>query len=350
MINSFVSRLGLLICAAQCSVLCPDMHSWALETIAAIYNEQYKDAEATAAKIIKKYPDHPAGYFFTAAAIDSWMAAHLSDAREDDFYSCCDKAIDKADKMLDRNPRDEWAHFFKGGAEGCKGAFEFRHERWITAGRHGWKGVSILQKLRDQHCGIPDCEYGIGCYEYWRSALAERLWWMPRVKDRRAHGIEKLLDVQKSGIYTRASASGSLIDIFLNEKRYAEALAVAAEAEQRYPNCRAFTLGRIKAGFGLGQFEEAAAACRQLLARAGKDPDDGHAFTAVCHFWIARIDSAIGSYTDCIAECSLMRKFPVTDDTKDLLENYFLGAKRLREAAVTALRNRAQRQLAEKKQ
>ena len=324
---------------AATPLLNADIHSWALETIAYLYNEQYKEAEATAAEIIKKYPYHPAGYFFSAVTIDSWMSAHLSDKREDEFYNYCELAVDKANKILDKNPYDEWAQFFLGGAEGYKGTYEFRYGRWITAGRHGWKGVSILKKLQDQKSGIPDLEYGIGNYEYWRSALMNRLWWLPKVEDKRAAGIEKLIRVQTNGIYTKLPASISLIDIFLNEKRYVEALAIADEAGERYPNCRMFILGKAQALFGLNRFEESEMACRQALVRAESDTVNERAYEEVCHFWIARIDSALGRYTECIAQCELIKKYKPGDDTYESLEEYLSESENLRTGVLSAIKN-----------
>jgi len=352
--NLFIAVLWLLIFIAWRGAATPllnaEIHSWALETITYIYNGQYKEAEAAAVKIIKKYPDQPAGYFFSAVAVDSWMSAHLSDKLEDDFYNYCELATDKAEKILDHNPYDEWAQFFLGGAEGFKGTYEFRYERWITAGRHGWKGVSILYKLLDRKSEIPDIEYGIGNYEYWRGALAKRLWWMPRVEDKREDGIEKLLYVQKNGIYTKVPASISLIDIYLNEKRYADALTIAVESGQKYPNYGAFVFGRIKALFGLNKFEESMAACRQELARAEVDSNNEQASIEVCHFWIAKIDSALSRYAECISECNFIIKYKPGDDKLDLLETYISEAKDMKEWAVFARKNGLQNQQANKKQ
>ena len=348
-IACFWLLLSVVRCNAETLLLNADIHSWALETIACLYNEQYKEAEATAAKIIKKYPYHPAGYFFSAVVIDSWMSSHLSNKREDDFYNYCELAEGKAEKLLDKNPHDEWAQFFLGGAEGYKGTYELRYERWISAGRHGWKGVSILKNLRDQKSEIPDLEYGIGSYEYWRCALTKRLWWMPRVQDKRAEGIEKLLRVQKNGIYTKASASISLIDIYLNEKRYADALAIAAEAEQQYPNCKTFIFGKIQALFGLNKFEESEEACRQALSREEADSNNEHASIEVCHLWIAKIDSALGLYTECIAECDIIKKYRPGDDTRELLEQYISEAEDIKEWAIIARKNGLLNQQAAKK-
>jgi tetratricopeptide (TPR) repeat protein len=331
----------LIALAARCYAAPPllnaDMHSAILASIDCIYNEKYTEGEEESAAIIKKYPNHPAGYFFMAVAIDAWMGAHFSDKREDEFYNYCDRALEKAEKIIDKNPRDEWALFFEGGAEGYKGTYEFRYERWITAFRHGWKGVSILQNLRDQHSEIADIDYGIGCYEYWRCALMKSMWWMPRVTDKRAMGIEKLQRILNNGMYTKASASVALIDIYLNEKKYKEAFTLADDAGQRYPASNTFMFGKARALFGLGEFEESERFLRQILSKAEGNPNEDHAIIAVCHYWLAKNSLSEKKPAECIAECDRMKNYQFTDDTQKMLVKYFDEIEKTRKQATTVL-------------
>ena len=96
----------------------------------------------------KRYPEHPAGYFFYAVVLDEWTGYYQSTKKENEFYRYCDLAVEKGQAMLDKQSTDAWAKFFVGGTEGLKGNFESRYERWITAFRYGWKGVSILKDLQ----------------------------------------------------------------------------------------------------------------------------------------------------------------------------------------------------------
>jgi tetratricopeptide (TPR) repeat protein len=337
----------LIALATQCYAAPPllndDMHSAILASIDCIYNEKYKEGEDVAATIIKQFPNHPAGYFFMAVVIDAWMGAHFSDKREDEFFNFCDMAIEKAEKNIDKNPHDEWAFFFQGGAEGYKGTYEFRYQRWITAFRHGWKGVSILQKLRDQHSEIADIDYGIGSYEYWRCALMKSMWWMPRVTDKRAAGIEKLQRIVDKGMYTKVSASVGLIDIYLNEKKYKEALTIANDAGQQYPNSNTFMFGKARALFGLGEYEESEKIFRQILFKAEENPNEDHAVIAVCHYWLAKNNLSTNTLSECVAECDRMKNYQFTDDTQKMLEKYFDEMEKIRKQAMAALaREKAQ--------
>ena len=46
-----------------------DMHELAISSINSVYQDQFKQALGYTKRIIKKYPDHPAGYFFYAAVL-----------------------------------------------------------------------------------------------------------------------------------------------------------------------------------------------------------------------------------------------------------------------------------------
>jgi len=313
----------------------------ALSTIKHIYNEQYDVARDEARKIIKRYPVSPAGYFFMAVTIDSWMATHFSDKQEDEFYRFCELAVEKGEKALEMKPDDEWAQFFVGGAEGYKGTYEARYERWITAFRYGWKGVSILTQLQNKKSTIVDISYGIGSYEYWRSALMKSLWWMPGVEDKRLEGISKLLHVRNDGIYTKTAASVSLMDIYLNENKNEDALKAADDALVQYPNSLIFIFGRANALFKLKKYIESEAAYRKALSFLDLSPNDNRAAMAFCHFWIAKNDFYLERFDECLLECDRMKTYGLTDDNKKLMQKYFAEIEGIRKQAMSGRKSRS---------
>jgi len=311
-----------------------DMNAMALSTIQDIYNGQYAEAKDEARKIIKRFPAHPAGYFFMAVAVDSWMATHFSDKQEDEFYRYCELAVEKGEKMLERNPDDEWAKFFIGGAEGYKGTYEARFERWITAFRYGWKGVSILLKLQEKKSSIVDLGYGIGSYEYWRSALMKSLWWMPGVEDKRQEGIIKLLKVRNDGVYTRVVASVSLIDIYFNEKKNAEALQIAETALAQYPRSVFFLFGKARALFGIKKYAESETVCLNAMQFLESELSENRAAAALFYYWIAKNDLLLGRYDECLIACDRMKELGFTEDNKKIMQKYFTEIETIRKQAA----------------
>jgi tetratricopeptide (TPR) repeat protein len=313
-----------------------DMHAMALASVDYVYKEKFKLAEEEAKKIIKKYPDHPAGYFFSAMALASWMSYYETDKREEDFYRYCDQTIEKAEKILGKNPDDAWAQFYLGGADGAKGTYESRYEKWITSFRHGWKGVSALQSLYKKHPEIKDIYYGLGMYDYWRSALTRVLWWMPGIENRTEEGIRELVVAKTDGVYTRISASADLVAVFNNGKRHKEALTIAEEMLGLFPGSLVFSKGQAAALFGLGRFAEAEAVYRYMLERVEAEPFDNHYNAVTCHFWLARIYLKMKRYTQSIVECNRMGYYSFDEDVKKRLDKLFSEAGRLKEQARAA--------------
>jgi tetratricopeptide (TPR) repeat protein len=311
-----------------------DMHSLAIASIESIYREDLKSAEESAKKIIKKYPDYPAGYFFMAVVLDAWMVYYQSEKKENEFYQYCDRAIEKGEVLLDNNPKNEWARFFIGGADGYKGTYEARFERWITAFRYGWKGVSVLMELETKKSTIDDIYYGIGSYDYWRSAMMKILWWMPGINDNREEGIKKLYRARDNGIYTKTASSVTLIDIFINENRYKEALAIAEGMLKEYQNTLVFHWGKAKALYGLKRYNEAEGEYKYILSRVEAEPFDNHYNAVVCHYWLAKIEFLLERYTQCIAECNRMGYYDFDSDVKKRLEKYFNDALSVKKQAL----------------
>ena len=333
----WVLAVLLFFCSAA-PQLPQEMHDMAMNSIDFVYKEKFKLAEDEAKKIIKKYPDHPAGYFFYAAALESWMDYYETDRREVEFYKYCDLAIEKAEKLLAKGGGvdKDWALFFLGGADGIKGTYESRYEKWITSFRHGWKGVSTLQSLYKRNPNIKDVNYGLGLYDYWRSSLTKILWWMPGIENKCQQGIDELYDAKKNGLYTCISSSVNLIAILCNEARYKEALTIADEMLGKYPFTLKFFWGRALALFGDGRYNEAEGVYRYILIKVEAEPYDNHYNAVVCHFWLAKIYLKTKQYTQGIAECNRMVSYNLDEDIKRRLAKYYSDAGRIKEQAKAA--------------
>jgi pentatricopeptide repeat protein len=313
-----------------------EMHALALASIDYVYKEKFKLAEDEGKKIVKKFPDHPAGYFFCAAALEAWMNYYETDRREEEFYRYCDMAIDKAEKLLAAEPDNEWATFFLGGADGYKGTYESRYEKWITSFRHGWKGVSTLMTLYKKVPDMEDINYGVGMYDYWRSSMTKILWWMPGIENKSQLGITEMLAARKNGIYTNLTASANLISVFCNEGRYKEALAIADEMLDKFPATLKFSWGKAAALFGDGRFDESENVYRYILSRVEAEPYDNHYNAVVCHLWLAKIYLKTKRYTQSIAECNRMGYYNLADDIKKRLEKFYAEAAKVKEQAKAA--------------
>jgi tetratricopeptide (TPR) repeat protein len=322
--------------AAELPPLPADMHESALRSIDLVYREDFAGAFDEARRIIHKYGEHPAGYFFYAASLDAWMAYYQSKKKEDEFYRYCDLAVDKAEQLIDHDKADAWTYFFLGGAEGLKGNYETRYERWIAAFRYGWRGVSTLRKLQREHPEMHDVNYGIGTYDYWRSAMTRVMKWLPSVSDTREAGIAALQDARQKGTYTRIASAVALVAIEYNEQRYDTMLTVANEMLELYPRCTLFWSGRAQALYGLGRYDEAERAFRYILSRVENGPVDNYYNAVVTHYWLAKVYYRLGRYAQTTTECDRIRELPLTESIARRLESYLSEADELKRRATGA--------------
>lgn len=333
--------LIILICAyiaADAVPLQDDIREQGIQVIDLIYSEDFKAAEDVARKLVKKYPENPAGYFLVAVALDTWMAFYFDKKKEDEFYKFCDLAIEKGEKILAINSGDEWALFFMGGAEGYKGTYEARYERWITAFRFGWRGVSTLLKLTEMQSDIIDVNYGVGSYDYWRSAMINTLWFMPKIKDKREDGIKRLIVAADNGILTKLTAHTALIDVLLNENRFAEAMTYTDRLLSLYPLSTQAMWGKARALYGLGQFDESRRYFTKVLKRFESDEYKSVYYQVLCNYWLARVDFADEKYEEVIKEVTAMNTFTLNDDIRKLLDKYFSEAAGLKKQAGVKLK------------
>jgi len=313
--------------------------------IQSIYNGDFKQAEAEARKTIKAYPDHPAGYFFYAVSLDVWMEYYQSNDKEEEFYKYCDLAILRGEKLMDTERDNPWVRFFIGGADGYKGTYESRQGRYITAFRYGWKGVSVLMDLQRKYPQMNDLNYGIGSYEYWRSAMTRTLVWMPGVEDKRDTGIVKIQDAMANGILTRTPSAAALLPIYCNEKRFAQALELSTRMSDTFPNSLVWYWGEGEALYGLRRLAEAEKTYRYILSRVEAESYDNHCNAVRCHFWLARIALDQKNYTQSIAECNRMKYYQLSDDVRKRLRKCFDDAEDVRKQAMAARARSAQPQL-----
>ncbi|MFP4165294.1 MAG: tetratricopeptide repeat protein [Chitinispirillaceae bacterium] len=310
------------------------MHAWAMSSIECVFKEDYSGAENAAREIIRKYPDHPAGYFFMAAVLDSWMLRYQTNKKESEFYRYCDQAIEKGEKLLSRDSDNQWAQFFMGGADGFKGTYEARYERYITAFRFGWKGVSLLMELSSSGSKIVDIQFGVGSYDYWRSAMMKMLWWMPGVDDKRSQGIRKLKNVMHNGLYTKTAAAMGLIDIYNNEKRYSEAVQLAAKMIKKHPRALVFYWGRARALTGLNKHDDAVKVYRYILSRLQSDALNNHYNAVLCRLGIARNYIAAKAYDAALKELKIVKNYNLSRHIEKRLEKQLKEAKSLRKEAA----------------
>lgn len=132
-----------------------------------IYNIKFPQAESTFKQVIKEYPQHPSGYFFDAMTIWWKILLDIENEKYDDlFLEKLDKVIDFCDEILDKDPNNADAIFFKGGSLGFRGRLYAVRESWINAALDGKDALPLVKKAYLANPKNIDVQLGFGIYNY----------------------------------------------------------------------------------------------------------------------------------------------------------------------------------------
>lgn len=227
---------------SQWSILKSDADSLVRKGADHIYNVQFDSAEVDFDEIIKRYPDHPAGYFLQAM-VDWWKITlyRYTDKINDDFLKRINKVIDVSDKLLEKNEYDITGLFFKGGALGYRARFYSNEKQWFSAATDGKEAYDILMKAHQKAPGNHDIMLGTGLFNYFAVAIPEEYPILKPVVMFFPPGNKKLglLQLRASMIYSRYSsveAEVALMQIFYSfEKDFDQALYYANDLFTRFP-------------------------------------------------------------------------------------------------------------------
>lgn len=324
MVSIFTFRIYILIqflfLSTFASVRLPEnMHKLVVSSIHNIHKEKFNNALINTKELIKKYPKHPAGYFFYAAVLKSEMDYLQSEDYENEFYKYCDLAISTGEALLEKKREDIWAQFFIGGANGLKGIYESRNKQWLTAFKHGWRGVDLLKNVYQNRPEMKDVLYGIGVYNYWRSEKIRMFWWMPGVKDRRKDAIDMLYKIVSKGVYVKETACLNLVDILLNEKRYEDAMEIIENMLEKYPLNLIFLWREARAQLGLKKYTEAKKSYEHILTRIENEKFKCNYNIVLYHYRLSELYFLTKQYKKAVKEYEVAESFKLSEVTEERL-------------------------------
>jgi tetratricopeptide (TPR) repeat protein len=259
MMRRFRNAVATLILATLASV--PARAQWVLQSgemdkqihraLPLMYNMDFAAAESIADSIIAEGPDHPAGYFYKASSMFWRTVTNPDNTRYDEEYkSWLGKAIDKADALLEKNPRDIAGLFYKGAAIGMRARmYEYRVSAadafdivQLILG-DARNSVKYLDQLEDIIPDNPDVLFGRGVYNYYVEAEKEQNPTLAPIigtmfpTGSKAVGLQMLEISAKNAMYAQVEAKFELMHIYYAiEKNYQKAFDLARDLASRYPN------------------------------------------------------------------------------------------------------------------
>jgi tetratricopeptide (TPR) repeat protein len=251
--------------------------SLVVKGIKQIYSIKFNDAENTFRKLMQDYPNHPAGKFFTAM-IDWWkiLLDTSTDFRDDLFFDKIEEVIEHCEQILDKEPANVDAIFFKGGAIGFRGRLSSLRESWLSAADDGREALPLVELAGELDPDNIDVQFGFGIYNYYAAVIPERY---PVVKPLmiflpsgdKELGLKQLKNVAENGKYTSYEASYFLMSLYYRfEKDYNKAEEYALMLTDYFPNNPVFERWRGRIGVKKGELELADSVFRSILSKTKK--------------------------------------------------------------------------------
>ena len=158
-------------------------------------------------------PHDPAGPFFLAMITWWRILIDIDNTRYDDeFFGSLDRVVDMCDSLLDRNPGDVNAIFFKGGAIGFIGRLKFHRNDYLAAANAGRKALPLVQAAAELDPENTDIQLGTGMYDYYAEVIPEEYPWLKPLllfvpRGDRQRGLREITAASEKGRYASVEAA-----------------------------------------------------------------------------------------------------------------------------------------------
>ncbi len=271
----FKTVLIILIFSFHSFAQNPDFDSRVNNGIKQIYNIKFIEAEKTFRSIMTDYPEHPSGRFFLAM-IDWWKILLDPDNESYDeiFFQKLEDVIYQCDQILDKNPKDVDALFFKGGSIGFRGRLRAFRESWLKAADDGREALPIVEEAASLDPNNMDVQLGFGIYNYYASVIPNEY---PMIKPLmiffpdgdKEKGIQQLKNTATNGKFAKYEARYFLMTLYY---RY-ESNSILAEEyskllQEDFPDNPVFEKWRGRIAVRRGDFVLADSVFKDVLAKA----------------------------------------------------------------------------------
>ncbi len=225
-----------------------------------LYNMEIGAARAAFSALDREAPLSPAGPYYQATALWmeefsrrggmagatfrtgqywSWKKIPPAPELDREFKQSVENTIARAEAILQKEPRDLDALFFRGSAEGLLSAYLASVEhRYYGAYQAGRRAKEYHERLLQLDPGYDDACLLPGIFEYTLATLPRSLRFLGLIvgiKGSKEKGLSLVERAVESGERTRWVARLTLSVMHQREKRYLSALTVLQELERAFP-------------------------------------------------------------------------------------------------------------------
>jgi len=132
-----------------------------------IYSCNFDSSKILIDKYISSNQNPPQSNFLDV--LSGWWKINIDRKNEkldEDFNEKVNRTLDICDDILDRNPDDFNALFYKGGALGYRGLLKSLRESWLSAADDGKQALNLMDRALEINPNNKEALLGIGIYNY----------------------------------------------------------------------------------------------------------------------------------------------------------------------------------------
>lgn len=306
-----------------------DIEQLIKDGIDATIKEDYDLAQLNFNQIIFQRPEDPAGYFFLGSVYQMQMMDYASAFKRKDFFKNMRKSIKLAEKRIEKDEADIWAHFYLGNSYGALAIYEGKRGRLWKGFKYALKAKSAIKKAVKLDSTFYDCYVGLGSYHYWTSVITKPIHFLPFFKDERKRGIEELKIAGEKSIYSKEAANYGLIWIYIEEKHFGKAIKLAEKMDKKYPETKLFLWPIAEAYYLKKDWVNSIFYYQKLLKKIGNPDKSRYINTIECRYRIAESFYRMGKKKECIKECERILSYRLDKDIEKRLKDQLKKTKNL---------------------
>ncbi len=212
-----------------------------------IVNQDYKSAERIFRILDKDYSHLPLGKIYLAAIKIAEAYDFAKEFDENYILKNLESAKKQSEILVEQDENNIWYRYFYALAEGYISYYDAIEGSWFSALSTGINSISEFDKILVEDKNFYEAYIAIGTFEYWKSRKLEFMDWLPFASDTKNIGIDRLILAIDSSSYNSHLAINSLIWIYIDQKKYEDAIKVAEKALSEFPQSRTFKWGLARA-------------------------------------------------------------------------------------------------------
>lgn len=212
-----------------------------------IVNQDYKSANQVFNNLNEEYSHLPLGKIYLAAIKIAEAYDYARDFDENYILKNLESAKEQSEILVEQDKDHIWYRYFYALAEGYISYYDAIEGSWFSALSTGINSISEFDKILVEDKNFYEAYIAIGTFEYWKSRKLEFMDWLPFASDTKNIGIDRLILAIDSSSYNSHLAINSLIWIYIDQKKYADAIKVAEKALSEFPQSRTFKWGLARA-------------------------------------------------------------------------------------------------------